>query len=110
MVPEAFQALKQCAEMLGDRMQPPLVEQLLQQCAKHARHGSPWPVRKQAVDALGALAASLQACRWLKSPDIPSALKCPIHSTRLVIHHAAAGLLYMMMGERDGPSTKYACR
>ena len=64
VVPEAFQALKQCAEMLGDRIQPPLVEQLLQQCAKHARYGSPWPVRKQAVDALGALAASLQACCW----------------------------------------------
>ena len=62
VVPEQFQVLKQCAEMLGGRMQPPLVKQMLQQCAQHAKHGGPWLVRKQAVDALGALAASLQAC------------------------------------------------
>ena len=61
-MPEAFQALKQCAGMLGGEMQPLLVEQLLEQCAKHAQRGSPWPVRKQAVDTLGALAASLQVC------------------------------------------------
>ena len=64
VVPEQFRVLKQCAEMLGDKMQPPLVKQMLQQCAKHAKHGDPWLVRKQAVDALGALAASLQACCW----------------------------------------------
>ena len=65
IVPEAFQALKQCTEMLGGEMQPPMVERLLQACAKHAKHGSPWPVRKHAVDALGALAASLQERCWL---------------------------------------------
>ena len=62
VVPEEFQALKQCAEMLGARMAPAQVEQLLQQCAKHAKRGGAWPVRRQALEALGALAASLQAC------------------------------------------------
>ncbi len=62
VVPEEFQALKQCAEMLGGKMPPPMVEQFLQQCAKHAKQSSSWPVRMKAVDALGALAASLQAC------------------------------------------------
>lgn len=61
VVPEEFQALRQCAEMLGGRMAPAVVEALLQQCAKHAKQGGAWPLRKQAVDALGALAASLQA-------------------------------------------------
>ena len=62
VVPEEFQALKQCAEMLGARITPAQVEQLLQQCAKHAKRGGAWPVRRQALEALGALAASLQAC------------------------------------------------
>ena len=62
VVPEEFQALKQCAEMLGARMAPAQVEQLLQQCLKHAKRGGAWPVRRQALEVLGALAASLQAC------------------------------------------------
>ena len=61
VVPEEFQALQQCADMLGGRMAPSMVDLMLRQCAKHAQHSSVWAVRKHAVDALGALAAALQA-------------------------------------------------
>ena len=61
VVPEEFRALQQCTDMLGGRMAPGMVDLMLRQCAKHAQHSSAWAVRKHAVDALGALAASLQA-------------------------------------------------
>ena len=61
VVPEEFWALQQCADMLGGRMAPGMVDVMLHQCAKHAQHSSAWAVRKHAVDALGALAAALQA-------------------------------------------------
>ena len=61
VVPEEFQALQQCADMLGSRMAPGMVDLMLRQCAKHAQRSSAWAVRQHAVDALGALAAALQA-------------------------------------------------
>ena len=61
VVPEEFRALQQCADMLGGRIAPGMVDLMLRQCAKHAQHSSVWAVRKHAVDALGALAAALQA-------------------------------------------------
>lgn len=61
VVPEESRALQQCADMLGGCMTPGLVDLMLRQCAKHAQHSNAWAVCKHAVDALGALAAALQA-------------------------------------------------
>ena len=72
VVPEAFQALKQCAEMLGDSDgSRPWWSSCCSSAPSMQSMAAPGLVRKQAVDALGARwqPHCRHAAGWRSSPD-----------------------------------------
>ncbi|KAK9817999.1 hypothetical protein WJX72_005588 [[Myrmecia] bisecta] len=63
LVPEAYMPIRQCIEIRGADLSPSIIRQALLECIDGIKHKEDWQVRKQAVEALTTLAASVQVHR-----------------------------------------------